>query len=112
MSVVGGVLPALHYLPRSFNAAWSPGVHGDISSRPLYISVDGELVIFCLCGRVREVMLSGEDGEPVDEVTIEVAPLHHEDGSAVVKLVRQAGFHDRGACYIIAVEHLNLSDSL
>ncbi|KAF7789500.1 hypothetical protein EIP86_000446 [Pleurotus ostreatoroseus] len=89
------VLPALHYLPRQFVTPWTPGFLIDNSTRPSYISIGGNPVTFCLCGRVRDVFLAADDGGPVEDVRVELAPIHHNDGSAIVQLVRQAGYHER-----------------
>lgn len=89
-------LPAMHYWPRSFDQPWSPAPLGDYTSRPTYVCVGGEPVVFCLCGRVRDVALSSVSGGYIDNVSIQVAPLHSADGNALLTLVRRAGYHERG----------------
>ena len=96
-------LPALHYLPRTFDEHWTPSPMGSEVSRPSYISVGGEPVIFCLCGRVRDILLCADDGGPIEDVFVDIAPMHHADGTAIITLIRRVGFHARGeyALYIL-----------
>ena len=89
-------LPAMHYLPRTFDEPWIKKTMGNELSRPSYLSVAGEPVVFCLCGRIRDLALSADDGGPLEDVFVEVAPLHPADGTALITLIRRVGYYDRG----------------
>ena len=90
----------MHYFPRTFDEPWIKKAVGSDLSRPTYLSVGGEPVIFCLCGRVRDLALLAEDGGPLEDVFVDVAPLHPADGNALITLIRRVGYYDRGE-YIV-----------
>lgn len=105
-------LPALHYLPRTFDEDWTPGTIGCAMSRPSYLSVGGEPVIFCLCGRVRDVRLSADDGSPIEHVFVDIAPLHPADGNALINLIIRAGYRARGEYMLYTVFYFMLMPRL
>ena len=88
-------LYAQHYLPRLFNKHWDANtLH--YNGWPAYICVDESAAVFCLCGKVLDCTLCAEDGAPVPDVFVNVEPVHPGDGAAIVRLVKEAGFPERG----------------